>query len=97
MMQLSEATTSDLFERIAELETTNTALLEANDTLTKELDTERSMRYEAQSSHGNQIDTLDELLAMCSMALDILISDGYGETSHPVMSLREAIREAKGE
>lgn len=33
----------------------------------------------------------DLLLSMCGMALDILLSDGYGETSYPVMRLRDAI------
>ena len=38
-----------------------------------------------------------DLLTMCGMALDILLSDGYGETSHPVINLRKAINQAIGE
>jgi len=38
-----------------------------------------------------------DLLTMCGMALDILLSNGYGETSHPVMNLRKVINQAIGE
>jgi hypothetical protein len=35
-----------------------------------------------------------DLLAKCGMALDLLLADGYGETSHPVMMLRTVIAKA---
>jgi hypothetical protein len=36
-----------------------------------------------------------DLLAKCGMALDVLLSDGYGETSHAVLALRAAIANAR--
>jgi hypothetical protein len=53
-----------------------------------------SKGHECAEANARLIAATPKLLTACGMALDVLLADGYAESSYPVMQLRAALTEA---